>query len=335
MGMVAAAAAVLLLWPVLSAGPHRETTAESAPPVARPVADIELAEGANGVLAHDGPDEVYALLRGAARFQVRPLLEGERFRVIAGGDSVEVRGTRFGVRVEHGKIAAVDVQEGAVLVTLAEGETHALAAGESWERPVAALPSASDVGSASPAVPEEPARARTELPTVPPAPAAPAAKASAPSRDGPSASHDSDPKSPTKSSVAASTTARAAYDARFQQAMQLLQTGQASEAARRFDELGRDPSGDQGRRDDALYWAAQAHARAGQAADAEQRARALASEHPGSWRADDAALLVGETLLSQGDVSGARPWLERAAKSQRESVRTRAELALQRAAASK
>jgi hypothetical protein len=48
--------------------------------------------------------------------------------------------------------------------------------------------------------------------------------------------------------------------------------------------------------------------------------------------ADDAALIVGESLLERGDAAAARPWLERAARSPRESVRARAQRALQRAA---
>jgi predicted Zn-dependent protease len=119
----------------------------------------------------------------------------------------------------------------------------------------------------------------------------------------------------------------AAFDAEFGRALELFRKGRASEAAAAFDALRGNAAVDPGRRADALYWAARAHKDAGHAAAAEERAR-LAAESPGSWHAEDAALMLGEALLRRGDVAGARPLLERAARSERESVRARAERAL-------
>jgi len=296
--------------------------------------EIELADGANGVRAHEGPDEVYALLHGSARFHVRTLHAGERFRVVVGGDTVEVRGTRFRVDVADGRMVAVDVQEGAVALSLAEGgDMQVLTAGHAWHRAVlagqgAAAPEAaagevSAVGSAGPesSAPASSASAGSS-PAIPPR-AASAASAGSAARAGAAV--------PTRSGVAR-VDERPAFDAEFGRALDLVKKGRAAEAAAAFDRLRDDPGVDAGRRADALYWAARAHTEAGHGAAAEERARAV-TETPGSWHGDDAALLLGEALMKRGDIAGARPLLERAARSARESIRTRALRALQGGAA--
>ncbi|MEJ7733327.1 MAG: FecR domain-containing protein [Polyangiaceae bacterium] len=118
------AAALVTVFAVLVAWPRPRT----------PVASVELAEGARGHLAQPGADERYALLDGVARFHVRRLVQGESFRVSVGDDTVTVRGTVFEVTAEDGGIAAVEVSEGSVLLTLADGWSRHLEAGDSWRR---------------------------------------------------------------------------------------------------------------------------------------------------------------------------------------------------------
>lgn len=309
------------------------------------VAEIELAAGARGVHASPAPDEVYALLSGSARFHVRKLGPGQRFRVVAGGDSVEVRGTRFSVDVDDGRLSAVDVTEGLVLVTLADGTTHLLAAGSAWHRPAVVTALSAATAREVPTAPStdataEPAdragepSARADAPvatatvSISAAAAAPrVARAGAAAERAPSTSASAEP---VASNAAADT---AAFDAEFRRALGLLETGRAADAAAAFDALRSKPGGDAGRRGDVSYWSAQAHARAGHSAEAEERARAVLEGQGGSWHADDAALLLGESLLRRGDAAGARPWLERAARSSRTAVRARATQALERAGA--
>jgi len=246
--------------------------------------------------------------------------------VLVGDDSVEVRGTRFEVTAAAGRIVAVSVAEGVVVLRLAEGSSREMVAGDSWER---SSPDLAAVGTGPHAAAEAESAAS-------PAPSVAAAAAPARARASTSAVPSSVAASPRASSSggagAAPSDAAAAFDARFQLARAALHAGNAAAAAMSFDALAANPAVDAGRRSDALYWAAYAHARAGNAAEAEKRARDVAGAQTPGWHADDAALLLGESLLAKGDRDAARPWLEQAARSRREAVRARARAALSSAA---
>ncbi|HEV8244931.1 MAG TPA: hypothetical protein VGP93_04155 [Polyangiaceae bacterium] len=113
----------------------------------------------------------------------------------------------------------------------------------------------------------------------------------------------------------------AEYDRHFAEALALLNGGLPGRAAERFDALSREPGVDSGRRSDALFWAARAHDKAGHLRQSGARAEELARTEPGAWNGDDAALLAGKNRLARGDHAGARPWLERAARSERPEIR--------------
>ncbi|MEJ7733326.1 MAG: hypothetical protein WKG00_29540 [Polyangiaceae bacterium] len=187
-----------------------------------------------------------------------------------------------------------------------------------------------DAPAAPAETPEASATADTPPSGAPPvAQPVPATPAATPSRSAsaalPAAAASATPGA-SSSTAPAITAAAAAFDSRFQLARAALHSGNAAAAATGFDALAASADVDAGRRADALYWAASAHAQAGHAREAEDRARSVASMP--SWHADDAALLLGESLLRRGDPTAARPWLEQAARSPREAIRTRAARAL-------
>jgi TolA-binding protein len=107
-----------------------------------------------------------------------------------------------------------------------------------------------------------------------------------------------------------------------------MRRGEALRAAGEFDAMLDSGKLDAARRADVLYWSAQAYSRAGKSATAESRARRLVSEFANSFRAADAALMLGEMTLARGERAEARQWFRRAAGSTHPSVRARAEKGL-------
>jgi hypothetical protein len=147
--------------------------------------------------------EAVRLVRGRAHLQVRKLHGGQRFHVLTPDADVQVRGTEFDVelRPDRTPSTCVRVEEGLVAV-VAGGETHLVAANQSWGCPA---PSAA-AGAAAPQ------------------PAAPAAVAlPAPERHAPAAR-------PTPSDLRA-------QNALFQQALEAERAGQYGEAARLYERL--------------------------------------------------------------------------------------------------
>ncbi len=271
---------------------RREATS-GTPTRGRSLAAISLLPGALGHHERSAPDEIYRLEQGEATFRVTKLEKDQRFRVLAGDGSIEVRGTRFRVHVEQGHLERVDVDEGEVLVWLGNRPVADLLPGDGWVRP-AAPPAAA---SASGAEPEGPA----PVPTV----------------------DDRVTPPSTRATTTASAPERPA-DAAFAHAWKLLGSGQPAEAAAELDALALSPGLDRARLADVLYWTSQAYARSGNRAAAESRARRLLRDFPSSVRAPDAALIVGQTARARGDRAEAKFWLDRAVTSVHPAVRSRA-----------
>lgn len=163
------------------------------------------------------------------------------------------------------------------------------------------------------------------------------ASAPAPEAPPPSAARRSPPPRTPRTSLAASASAAvlsgdetSLHDAAFRAAWRLMREGNAGDAARAFDALSRRPGLDEGRRADALYWAARAHQQAGAVGSAQARAEQLSEETPSAWHSPRAALMLGQSLAQRGDSVAARRWLERAARSGDEGVRAQAQALLLR-----
>ena len=298
------------------------------------LAEIVLRDGAAGGLIQSGPREVYGLERGWAHFHVRRLGSAEGFSVSVGPDNVDVRGTQFDVLADAAGLQEVVVREGEVIVRLSGKRVATARAGQTWKR---------DTGleqQTASAAPKASSLARTPVPpaalavAAPPASAVRAAESSRARKPG---TRDPDPVPDTRSArpVAPSTSAATpaasksnGFDVAFRSTRQLLQTGQASQAAAIFDELAGQPDLDGGRRADVLYWAALAYQQAGDSARARARAERVVRSAPGAWYAARSALLIGEELSRIGQTAAARRWLERAAQTGRADVQRRAAVLL-------
>lgn len=117
-------------------------------------------------------------------------------------------------------------------------------------------------------------------------------------------------------------------DARFTEAWAALRAKRPAEAARNFDALLDSNSLDAARRADILYWSAQSHRQAGNVGAAQSRSAQLLRQYPSSPFAGEAALILGEYALANGQFDTAAKYLTRAADSDRPVVRDRAKRAL-------
>jgi hypothetical protein len=112
----------------------------------------------------------------------------------------------------------------------------------------------------------------------------------------------------------------------FREAWQAFAGGRFADAARAFADADEEGSPV---REEARYWRAVALLRAGDDRAAERAFRGFLKSYPGAPRGEEAALLLGRALLGRGDAVAAKPWLERAAKSEDARVRERAEALLE------
>jgi cell division septation protein DedD len=116
-------------------------------------ADVTMAPGARVETTSAGTDEVVEL-SGTARFSVRKLAPGDRYRVRARADELEVRGTAFSIDADFEGFRAVTVTEGLVEVRPACCAATRLSAGERWVRPAdPPAPSATPVAPVEPIAP--------------------------------------------------------------------------------------------------------------------------------------------------------------------------------------
>lgn len=125
--------------------------------------------GARYLASSAGPDEIVRLTDGAIDVEVEPLLPGERFRVIVGGDEIEVRGTAFTVTASEGRLVGVAVARGRVDVRPQAGAPAVLGTRQAWHAPLVAEtaappPAIPPPSSSSPAIPPPPS------PAIPPPP---------------------------------------------------------------------------------------------------------------------------------------------------------------------
>ena len=222
--------------------------------------------GARVVAVRPAPDAVHRVVAGSVRFEVDALPEGERFRVIAGDATVEVRGTAFRVDVRDGLLREVEVDEGHVVLRIGDRTVAHLRAGARWTR--RELPAAT-----------APAREALSPPAVTEPPPSHEAGASAPAAE-------------TRGAARPDTAAAHRADREFALAFRLHREGDHARAAALLDALASDPALDAGRRADVLYWSARAHEALGDAAAARDRAARSLEAAPESWHAARARALL-------------------------------------------
>ncbi len=219
------------------------------------------------------PDEIVRLSDGTIAIDVDPLAPGERFRVVVGDGEIEVRGTAFEVVASDDHLLAVTVAHGRVEVRPIGGVITVLGAGESWHRTVTAridVPAPIVV----PSPPSPPTRAPLRMTTLQPKPAiAPIAR--------------------TPDAIA------------LDEAWSAMRTSKFSAAATAFARVvAIAPDGSLA--DDARYWAAVAHSRAGERDAAIVAFRELVDRHPTSAHVDEASVMLGWLLLETNALDEAR-----------------------------
>ena len=238
-----------------------ERAAEALAPEPRESLGRIVAEaGARVVEERIAPDEVHRVLDGAARFEVDPLSDGERFRVMAGDATIEVRGTSFRIDVREGLLREVEVAEGEVEVRVGDRTVAHLRTGARWSRADMSASRQAELGP-----PTTPRAGRTTTAPV------------------------EDERVPAR----ADATHR--VDREFSVAWRLHREGDHSRAAALLDALTDDRALDAGRRADILYWSARAHLALGDCAAAHDRAARSLATAPNGWYASRAREITSES----------------------------------------
>jgi len=253
------------------------------------------------------PNEVVRVDEGTVDLEVTPLSGADRFRVVTGDATIEVRGTAFEVSARAHELLAVHVWRGRVEVRSPSGAMNVLDAGDEWV-------------SGSFRRPSDPTSA------APTAPASSALGSTRPVATRPLRAH-------TRAALALATSARSvrprAADlappagASFDAAWSLLRRGEARAAAAAFDAVARAP-GERGVAEDALYWKSVALLRARDAPASRAALIDFTSRFPGSPRIGEASVMLGWSLLQSGDAQGARAVFGRALRDPSDVVRASA-----------
>jgi TolA-binding protein len=318
----AAAAVALLIGGYLLVRAPVAPTSEPEPTAEVFRATLHPHAGSQHAVVGAQPDEIVRLTEGTVTFEVTPLEEGERFRVVTADAEVEVSGTVFDVTAAGDSLVAVQVISGEVIVRPPEGPEVVLAAGERWPRPERGGSGgdtpAEQAQIAEPAAPTAAIRTAA-APRPRPVASQVRARARNVERLVVSASETSTPEAPAPQSEraaqpeqaeqAATAPAQAAPAAptnnaqlAFERGWNALRAGDTSSAAAAFSVAAQsaDPIAE-----DAGFWSAVAHARAGRNAQAAAALTRFLKRYPGSPRAGEASAMLGWKLLRAGQVQQA------------------------------
>lgn len=287
------------------------------PPARAPVASIEGAT-ADYAVRHEAGVERVALRDGRISIEVAHLPADQRFVVQTADAEIEVRGTRFSVSAEAGRLQRVEVVDGRVEVRRVGHETLTLEAAQSWEAsaPPPVAPPTSAPATASPTRVQQP-ESTAQRPSSTPARSAPKRVPGARTR----APETVEPK-PV---AAASTPARSPQTEQFEAGWRALRAGDFDEAAGAFSAAARLRGSLAA---DARWWHIVALGRAGH--DAQTRAaltRFLKSPSVGSRRAE-AQVMLGWLHFSAGQIDAAERAFKAGRGAARAKVRSGAEAGL-------
>jgi hypothetical protein len=259
---------------------------------------------------HAWPDRIVRLDDGALSVELRPLAEGERFRIQIPDGEVEAREARFVVAVRGAHVDSVAVASGRVELRVVDAQTVFLSAGQSWSRTVTAR--------------------RDDLIVTPPPPAPPAQPVTTPPRARePQRRIGVAPREPQRAEVAATppTPPPTPGEAEFRAGVIALRTGDAGAAAAAFATAC--SSAQAALAEDACFWVGAAARRAGQTATARDALARFLQRFPTSARAGEASALLGWVLFESGDLTGAAQRFERAAGDRVPKVRESAAKGMQ------
>ena len=256
--------------------------------------------GARYLVSSIGPDEVIQLSDGAIDVDVEPLHPGERFRVLVGGDEIEVRGTAFTAIARGGHLTDVAVAHGRVDLTPDRGARSTIATGQVWHTAIASAPvdrvpapppPRPARGVALPAADAPPRDAPTAVSSLPRVTVAPRdASTAAPSRPRVVAAPRRDEPAPVPPA------GRSPEEVSYDDAWAALRTGDFPRAATGFTRVMLlAPDGPLA--EDASFWRPVALARGQRSAEAVSAFRDFLDGHARSSRAGEASAMLGWLLI--------------------------------------
>jgi ferric-dicitrate binding protein FerR (iron transport regulator) len=279
---IAMAAVVLLgvggaLWAWRGGAPSSASVA-GAVTSARTETTVQPSEGARFSRQTTPEADVVTLDAGTLDVAVKKLAPGERFTVRTSDAEVEVRGTRFSVVAQDGKLMAVTVREGRVEVRRLEG-TLVLDPGDEWRTDVVDPPAQAEQ---SPARVEEPAPRENDEPAAPSS-AAPVQRApiAAPRVSG------------TAKSMAGASATGAGSSAAFREGVRRMEQGDYGAAAEGLKKFA-DSNPNDARAEDAAFLAVLSLQRAGRRAEAAEAARRYLAAFPDGYRRAEAKAIAGQ-----------------------------------------
>jgi TolA-binding protein len=284
-------------------------------------------------------EEVVLLEAGTLRINVRKLVGRDRFLVVCGEEELEVRGTRFEVNAEDGRLVRVRVTEGLVEVRPSADTARMLRPGDEWHRPRFAR--ARRLLAVSALEPPSPHSGRTDRAVLDPVPAsepsavAPTVPKSSTEPEVPEEvqAQEEKPREPEMKKVRPANvspkTPRQDVEATFLRAWQLYKRGKFDDAAELF--LVIIDSGDEHDIvEDALFLRCSALESAGHTAEAIDAAERYARRFPNAVRREAVGLRRAWLELARGNPSLARTLFTALLQSTKESVRKEAQAGLDR-----
>lgn len=291
------------------------------------------------------PDFVVRLDDGRIDITVAKLANGERFRAKTVDAEVEVRGTRFIVGADHGKLTLVAVAEGSVEVRWEHESPVFVAAGQTWtptkiaqhDHAQPTTPTASTTTSiadtrtmqevatpttstSQPTAATKPEYSKTgrgvkavksPISTAVTTSKQPASTASSAATETATPTTATTPTT-TTSTAAASMLARPG-EADFRAGIASLRSGDAAAATLSFTRACTAAQND-ALGEDACFWRGAAAKRAGQASTAREALTRFLETYPSSGRAGEASALLGWLLYDAGELDAAQQRFEVAAR---------------------
>lgn len=321
------AAAIVLL---LLTGRDQKRPSSTSPSLAR----IDPAPATRFEQLANAPDQVVALTHGRLEIEVARLDAAQRFRVRTDDAVIEVRGTRFRVRADHGKLISVRVEEGRVEVRPDRGAVALLGPGERWELDLGKhslrrrasgptpepapeptpLPKRADRDQPMPSTskPKPRRRARpTKRPGHPASSAMPAPEPTA--RVEPKPKPDDDAQAATRPHRRLSPGEQA-----FRDGWRALRQGRHAYAGERLTIACRSHAAI---RQDACFWVAVAWKRAGRSSHARRGFSRFLERYPRAPRAGEARAVLGWMLFHKGKLTAAKRLFAKAAHDRVPAVR--------------
>jgi len=304
-GALAAAAVVAL--GILSFLGYEKAPRETAEVAAVLRAEVRALTASTFTRVGTQPDEIVRLKEGTITVQVDKLRPGERFRVMVGDATVEVRGTVFDVTAADDHLRSVRVHEGKVEVQLNDGAVALLLPGQEW--PTATVPNQQAVEVATASVTSQSAKDGRSAVSAPARHERDAAAqkltlyeahrattAASTASPGSAMQPDADARQEQPS--------RQVAEISFEDGWRALRTGDPRAAAAAFDRVLTDSPGDP-LAEDAGFWKAVCFDRAGLDADAAAAFGWFLHRYSASPRAGEASAMLGWLLLDAGDLNAA------------------------------